>query len=75
MLNCSEVNSTDWSEAAGINEEFGLLKRRQSRGGNPLSILNTVLRHIFVHMIFVASVFKAIYFMFKGHFLEGNLHQ
>ena len=32
MLNCSEVNSTDWSETTGINEEFGLLRRRQSRG-------------------------------------------
>ena len=31
MLNCSEVNSTDWSETTGINEEFGLLRRRQSR--------------------------------------------
>ena len=30
---------------------------------------NTVLRHIFVHMIFVASVFETIYFMFKGYYM------
>ena len=36
---------------------------------------STVLRHIFVHMIFVASVFEALYFMFKSYYMKGNLHQ
>ena len=35
----------------------------------------TVLQHIFVHMIFVASVLKAIYFMFKINYMRGNLYQ
>ena len=35
----------------------------------------TVLRHIFVHMDFVASVFEAIYFMFKSYYMGGNLYQ
>ena len=30
---------------------------------------STVVRHIFVHMIFVASVFETIYFMFKGYYM------
>ena len=38
-------------------------------------LLYTVLRHIFVHMVFVASVFEAIYFMFKIKYMGGNLHQ
>ena len=35
---------------------------------NSCAFRRTVLRQIFVQMIFVASVLKAIYFMFKGHF-------
>ena len=38
-------------------------------------ITSTVVRHIFVHMIFVALVFESNYFMFKVHISRGNLHQ
>ena len=34
----------------------------------------TVLRHIFVHMIFVASDFEAIYFLVKSYNMGGNLY-
>ena len=35
----------------------------------------TVVRQIFVHMIFVAFVFEAIYFMFKSYYMRGNFYQ
>ena len=35
----------------------------------------TVLRQIFVHMIFVAFDFEAIYFMFKTYYMRWNLYQ
>ena len=38
-------------------------------------LLSTVDRHIFVHMIFVASFFDAIYFMFKSYYIGRNLYQ
>ena len=41
--------------------------------GNTLCI--TVVRHIFVHIIFVALVFESNYFMFKVYISRGNLHQ
>ena len=37
-------------------------------------LLCTGSRHIFVHMVFVASMFKAIYLMFKVNIQQQNLH-
>ena len=41
----------------------------QKKKRHGISEDRTVVRHIFVHMIFVASLFEANYFMFKSYYI------
>ena len=67
--------------------EFGIHHRLESCDGiqqyRPLTrfwppltrLWHTVLRHIFVHMIFIPSAFEPIYFIFKSYCMGGNFYQ
>ena len=61
-------------EKNGLKKKM-LHQKKTLRSSGHISLKSTVVRHIFVHMIFVASDFEATYFMFKSYYMGENFYQ